>query len=242
MIKMRGILAVPGQHTRGEQTYIKTKEELQDAAQRFPIIPLTYGHIMEGEEVKPETQIGTVSQKCSDSKNAVVCEFWFHEEKIPEVLKKKLDNGERIPISAGYSAYVDEEGNQSGLSYTHVAVLDEETPVCPVEKCGVFERQFFIEQIEEIEPKAAEKEPEVAPEETPLVEEPVVEEEPKPEPPVEQKPKEPDEQAPPIKEEVRLEPEVMIPVETPSVQKPFELIDGIYSFVPEVFKQQEKKK
>ena len=243
MIKMRGTLAVPGEHTKGENTYIKTAEELKEAVFRQPILKLTYGHV-DGDP-SPEQQIGTVSQKWCEKTQKVLGEFWFHEEKIPEVLRQKLDNGKRIPISADYNADVDEEGNQSGFNYTHVAVLDGEDPVCPIEKCGVFERQHFFEQLDDLEPSEpkAEKEPEVAPpvevepvttEETPTAEEP------KPEPPVEQKPKEPDEQAP-SKEEVRLEPEVVIPIESSVVQKAFDVIDGNYVFVPEVFKQQEKK-
>ncbi len=36
MIKMKGVLAVPGEHTKGEDTYIKTAEELKEAAFRQP--------------------------------------------------------------------------------------------------------------------------------------------------------------------------------------------------------------
>jgi hypothetical protein len=243
MIKRKGVLAVPGEYTKGDEKYNKSAEELKEAVLRFPIIPLTYGHLIEGTPT-PEEQIGTVSQRWCEKTQKVLGEFWFHEEKIPEVLRKKLDNGERIPISAGYDAYVDEDKNQSGLSYTHIAVLDGESPVCPIEKCGIFERLPFTEQLDDLtppEPKA-EKEPEVAP---PVEEEPVtteetpIAEEPKPDPPVEQKPEEPDEQA--TKEEVRLEPEVVIPIESSVVQKVFDVIDGNYVFVPDIFKQKQEK-
>ena len=257
MIKRKGTLAIPGEHTKGEDTYIKTAEELKEAAFRQPILKLTYGHV-EGDPT-PEQQIGTVSQKWSEEHQKVIGEFWFHDEKIPEALRTKLDNGEHIPISADYDALIDENNIQSGLNYTHIAVLDGENPVCPIEKCGVFERLPFTEQLDDLtppEPKA-EKEPEVAPVEmSPTSELPegteYVEpdallgikdkepEEPKTEEPVEQKPEEPVEQAP--EEEVRLEPEVVIPIETTEVQKAFEVIDGNYVFVPEIFKQQEKKK
>ena len=241
IIKMRGTIAVPGEHTKDGETYTKIAEELKEAAFRQPILKLTYGHV-EGDP-SPEQQIGTVSQKWCEKTQKVLGEFWFNDKNIPEVLRQKLDNGENIPISADYEADVDEEGNQSGFNYTHVAVLDGESPVCPIEKCGVFARKAFMEQLDDLtppEPKA-EKEPEVAPpvevepvttEETPIAEEP------KPETPVEQKPEEPSEQAP---EEVRVEPEVVIPIESAVVQKgPGEFIDGNYVFVPEIFKQKEK--
>ena len=245
MIKRKGILAVPGEYTKGDETYTKSAEELKEAVLRFPIIPLTYGHLIEGTPTQEE-QIGTVSQRWCEKTQKVLGEFWFHEEKVPEALRQKLDNGERIPISAGYDAYVDENKNQSGLSYTHIAVLDGESPVCPIEKCGIFERLPFTEQLDDLtppEPKA-EKEPEVAPveAETPVPDVEPVEaepEEPKPETPVEQKPEEPDAQAP---EEVRVEPEIVIPIESSVVQKAFDVIDGNYVFVPEIFKQQEKTK
>ena len=147
MIKMRGTLAVPGEHTKGEDTYIKSAGELKEAAFRQPILKLTYGHV-DGDPL-PDQQIGTVSQKWCEKTQRVLGEFWFHEEKIPEVLRKRIDNGESIPISADYEADVDEEGNQSGFNYTHVAVLDGENPVCPIEKCGVFERRPFSEQLDD---------------------------------------------------------------------------------------------
>jgi hypothetical protein len=260
MIKMKGVLAVPGEYTYGDMVEVKTAEELKDAAQRFPIVPLSYGHTIDGFQPPASMQIGTVSQKWSEEQQKVLGEFWLHEERIPENLRKKIDNGEPIPISAGVILDdVDENGIQRGISYTHVAVLDGEDPKCPLGTCGMnvrmeSNRKVRLEQSTEIpppEPKAAEKETEVAPEpiKPNLIdggytsEEVDLEaEEPKPETPVEQKPEEPSEQATP-KEEVRLEPEVMIPIEAPVVQKPFEVIDGLYQFVPEVFKtQQEKKK
>ena len=243
IIKMRGTIAVPGEHTKDGETYTKIAEELKEAAFRQPILKLTYGHV-EGDP-SPEQQIGTVSQKWCEKTQKVLGEFWFNDKNIPEVLRQKLDNGENIPISADYEADVDEEGNQSGFNYTHVAVLDGESPVCPIEKCGVFARKAFMEQLDDLtppEPKA-EKEPEVAPVEAeapvpdvePVEAEP---EEPKPDTPVEQKPEEPDAQAP---EEVRVEPEVVIPIESSVVQKPFDMIDGNYVFVPEIFKQKQEK-
>ncbi len=240
MIKMKGILAVPGEHTKGEDTYIKPAEELKEAAFRQPILKLTYGHV-QGDPL-PEQQIGTVSQKWCEKTQQVLGEFWLHEEKIPEVLRQKIDNGEYIPISADYEADVDEEGNQSGFNYTHVAVIDGEDPVCPVEECGIHRRKHFSEQIGELEPSKPkiEKEEEAPPEPEPTPDE-VVEEEPeqpKPEEPAEQKPEETDETAP--EEKVILEPEVIIPAEIVTVRKEFEIIDGKYVFVAKAFKKQEK--
>jgi len=246
LIKMRGTFAVPGEFEYPEGRETKTFEELKAAAQRNPIVKVSYGHTMDGMEPRAEDTIGTVSQKVNEKEQKIDGELWLFPEKLPEVLKMKIDNGEKIPISAGILLdSVDDEGIQRGIQYTHLAILEGEDPKCPLEKCGFgirleSERLMRLEQTTEID---AEKEPEVAP---PIEEEPVtteeapIAEEPKPEPPVEQKPEEPDEQVTP-KEEVRLEPEVVIPIESSVVQKAFDVIDGNYVFVPEIFKQKQEK-
>lgn len=260
MIKMGGVVAVPGEFSYGDRTERKTVEELKEAAFRHPIVPLSYGHTVDGLQPPASMQIGTVSQKWSTDHNAVMGEFWLHEEKIPDVLRKKIDNGEKIPISAGLILEsVDEDGTQRGIGYTHIAVLDGEDPKCPLGVCGMnvrleSDRLVRLDKSTEItppEPKA-EKEPEVAPEEveeitervkkedkTPFGDVPTEPEETEPETPVVQKPEEPSEQA--EEEEVRLEPEVVIPTESVVVQKgPGEFVDDNYVF--ESFKQKEKTK
>ena len=254
MIRMKGVLAVPGAYEKDGKTYIKTAEELKKSAIRFPVIPLTYGHTQDSLPPTEAAQIGTVSQKWNEEQQRVVSEFWIDETVIPEALRLKINDGQKIPISAWYLAdSIDEDGTLHGMSYSHVAVLEGEDPVCPIDQCGAFVvaeskgRLRFIEHTTDLDPspptKAAEKEPEVALEETeapvPDVEPVEVEpEQPKPDSPVEQKPAVADE----VQEaEVPLEPELVIPSSAPTVQKPFELIDGVYSFVPDVFKQKEKK-
>ena len=249
MIKMSGTLAVPGEFTYGDVTEIKTAEELKDAAFRHPIVTVTYGHTMDGLMPPANMQIGTISQKWSEEEQKVLGEMWLHEEKIPEKLRQKIDNGEAIPISAGIMLdSIDDGGIQRGITYTHIAIIDGEDPKCPLGVCGMnvrleSDRLVRLEKTTEIpppEPKA-EKEEEAPPESEPTPDE-VVEEEPeqpKPEEPAEQKPEETDEQEP--EEEVKLVPEVIIPAEIVTVRKEFEIIDGKYVFVPQAFKQKQEK-
>lgn len=252
MIKMKGVLAVPGEYEKDGKKYIKTAAELKKAAERFPILPLTYGHTQDSLPPTEDQQIGTVSQKWNEEKQKVLSDYWFWEEKMPAALRSKYDSGERIPSSTWLLAdSIDEDGTLRGIGYSHVAALDGEDPVCPIDQCGAFVaaeskgRLVFIEQVEDLEPSRPKKEEEAPLEEAdPPVpdEEPVEEaepEEPKPEVPVEQKPKETDEV---LEEEVPLEPEVIIPTAVPVVQKPFEIIDGNYVFTPDVFKQKQEKK
>ncbi|MHA2380757.1 MAG: hypothetical protein ACXADS_15915 [Candidatus Thorarchaeota archaeon] len=249
LIKMRGTFAVPGEFEYPEGKETKTFEELKTAAQRWPIIPVSYGHTVDGLAPTEEMQIGTVSQKVNEKEQKIDGELWLFPEKIPDVLREKIDNGEKIPISAGILLdSVDDEGIQRGIQYTHLAIVDGENPKCPLEECGFgirleSDRLMRLEKTTEIE---AEKEPEEAPEEVKTTEELLTDTpmklEPEPEDtetetPVEQKPKEPVEEAP--EEEIQLEPETVIPIEAPVEQKPYEVVDGNYVFV---FKPQEKKK
>ena len=253
MIKMKGVVAVPGQYKYGDVIEVKTAEELKDAAQRNPIIPLTFGHTVDGLPPTASMQIGTLSQKWSEEQQKVLGDFWFYEEKIPASLRKKIDNGERLPISAGLLLdSVDEDGTQRGISYTHMAILEGEDPKCPLGTCGVnvrveSERIVRLEQTAELTtppppPEAEKKETEATPEAAePVTTEEAAPEPPKPEVPVEQKPKEAD-VVPVVEEEVPLEPEIIIPPSVPVVQKAFEVIDGKYVFVPDIFKQKQEKK
>ena len=261
MIKMSGTIAVPGEFTYGDVTEIKTAEELKDAAFRHPIVTVSYGHTMDGLMPPANMQIGTISQKWSEEEQKVLGEMWLHEEKIPEKLRQKIDDGKNIPISAGIMLEsVDEEGTQRGITYTHIAVVDGEDPKCPLGVCGMnvrleSDRLVRLEQSTEIDPPEpkAEKETEAPPVEADsdeyvealkkqpasVIGDPVEPEQPKPEEPAEQKPEETDEQAP--EEEVKLEPEVLIPAEIVTVRKEFEIIDGKYVFVPQAFKQKQEK-
>jgi len=249
MIRMRGVLAVPGEYEKDGKKYIKTAEELKKSAIRFPILPLTYGHTQDGLPPTEAAQIGTVSQKWNEEQQRILSEFWFDEEKMPATLRSKYDNGDKIPISTWYLAdSIDEDGTLHGMSYSHVAALEGEDPVCPIDQCGAFVvaeskgRLRFIEHaadLEPSEPKVVEKEAEAPLEEaepaTAVEAEP---EQPKTEPPVEQKPTEADAE-PEI--EVPLEPEVIIPISAPVGQKPFVMVDGNYVFTPDAFKQKQEK-
>jgi hypothetical protein len=248
-IKRKGIVATPGIYKYGELSEIKTAEELKDGAERYPIIPLTMGHPVDGIPTAKE-QIGTVSQKWNADTNCVNGEFWFYDEKIPENLKYKLEHNEPIPISAGFLLdSVDSDGTQRGYVYTHMAVLDGEDPKCPLGTCGINIRMesnptklVRYEQAEELvvpqdkveETKVEPTIPDEVKVEEPKVEEPVTEE------PAEQKPEE-QVKTEPVEEEVKLVPEVIIPTDTVAVHREYDVVDGAYVFVPQIFKNNKEK-
>ena len=242
-IKMKGTLAVPGAYSYGEHTEVQTAEELKDAAQRNPIIPLTFGHTTDGLTPPASMQIGTVSQKWSEEQQKVIGDFWFYVEKLPEVIAQKIAAGQQIPISTGYMLdSVDADGVQHGIQYTHCAVLADEDPRCPLGVCGIeyrlnSERLYRYNQQTEITPPEPEDTPEdpVEATEEPAPDVEAVPEAPKSDPPAEETPEESVEQEPPA--QVQVEPETPIPVEVASVApKPYDEVDGKIVWVPDIFR------
>lgn len=141
--KRKGILATPGKYRYGEITEEKTAEELKSAVDRQPTIMLTMGHPTSGFPSATDF-IGTVTQKWDAENHRVLGDFWFYEEsksKIPQKVLHKIVNNEPVPISAGFAVDEVVDGIQKGLVYTHVAILGEENPACPLDQCGINVRQ-----------------------------------------------------------------------------------------------------
>lgn len=219
-IKRQGVFAVPGEYTYGDNTEIKTAEELKLAAERQPIIRLVMGHPIDNHPYAKDV-IGTVSQKWDEENQRVNGEFWFYDDMIPESIRKKLVNNEPIPISAGIMLDDIEDSVQKGISYTHMAVLEDEDPECPLGTCGINIRMEskpnrivrHEQKTELVVPEEKEAEP-VVEEVTEPKEVEVIEpkpEEPKTTEPAAQKPEEVVEPEP-VEEEVKLVPEVIIPI------------------------------
>jgi hypothetical protein len=248
-IKRKGIVAKPGEYSYGDVTEIKDAEELRMAAERQPIIMLTHGHPHDGIPSAKDV-IGTLNQKWNDNDQRVDGEFWFHEEKIPDTIREKLVNYEPVAISPGFMIDGVEEGVQRGIVYTHLAVLDEDDPRCPLGECGVNirmdsegSRQRRLDQKTELpnpppteKPPAAEPaETEPQPEPTPEPSEPEVETT----PPAEQKP-EVQEQEPEAPEPVQREPETPIPNATIVVEQgDIQDVDGWKTYVPKAYRDKE---
>ena len=246
MIKRKGILAKPGAYKYGELTEIKDAEELRLAAERQPIFMVTYGHPVDGMPSAKDV-IGTVSQRWNKDKQRVDGEFWFHEEKIPDSIKDKIVNLEPVSISPGFMIDGIEEGVQRGIVYTHLAVLDDEDPRCPLGECGVNirmdskdSREVRYDQKTDLE--APEPEPEKEPE--------PAEAEPEPQEQAEAPPEEKEEPTvqenlevakEPEPEEIPREPEVVIPVSSSEKDDSGLSFDGrTYTYVSKRFRDEEQ--
>ena len=249
-IKRRGVVAVPGEYRYGTSIEKKTAEELRAAAERQPIIMLTKGHPADG---MPSTSdvIGTVSQKWNEERQRVEGEFWFHEEKVPDSIRAKIVNNEPVAISPGFMVdEVSPDGVQRGIVYTHMAILTEEDPRCPLGTCGVNVRMdskdgrshnLRFDQKTELEPapketKAPEEPKKVVAEVTP-VEAPKAQDK-----PAEQKPEVEIPKKEPVKPpETPLVPEVIIPV--PASNGPheeWETHGTVIKYVPRVYRTKEQ--
>ncbi len=248
-IKRKGIVAVPGEYRYGDVIEIKTAEELRAAAERQPIIMLTRGHPLDGVPSAKDV-IGTVSQKWNEELGKVTGEFWFHDEKIPESIRAKIVNNEPVAISPGFMVDGIENNVQTGIVYTHLAVLEEEDPRCPLGACGVnvrFDKKDGTVRSLRLDQKTTlEAVPRPTPEEPKIAEQkPVPEAPPKTEAPAEQKPEvvtKPE--VIPVKEpvkEVPLVPEVAIPVSQPSSHKDYAEEDGWVKYVPKPYRIKEEK-
>ena len=245
VLRRKGLVAKPGTYKYGDNEEIKDAEELKQAAMRQPIVMLTLGHPVDGMPSAKDV-IGTLKQNWNDEHQRVDGEFWFNDD-VPDSIKDKIENYEPIPISPGFMIDDIEEGVQRGIVYTHVAVLEDEDPRCPLGECGVNLRMdskeemlFRYDQKTELEnpapeetlepePVEAEPEPEIMPT-TPRVE---VIEEPTP---VEAEP----EVIEPVPEEVQREPETIIPVSKPKSSFPEGMsYDGkTYEYVPKAYRKQ----
>lgn len=219
--KWKGVFAAPGEYTYGDAKYMKTAEELKLAAERQPIIRLVMGHPVDGHPFARDV-IGTVSQKWDEKNQVVNGDFWFYDDMIPDDIREKLYKKQPIPISAGIMPDEIVDDTLKGISYTHMAIVTDEDPKCPLDVCGINvimesepNRIVLQEQKTELE-APIEKEAEPVVEEVTKPDEVEVtepeSEEPETTEPAEQKPEE--EVEPEPVEEVKLVPEVIIPVGT----------------------------
>lgn len=136
-IKRDGIVARPGTHKRGGMDEVVTAEQLKRAIQIQNRIPLILGPHPAGPGTNPLDVIGTVTQRWNDAEQRVDGEFWFFNESeeelrkwllIPQSIRDKIVNYEKVPLSACYQIGKIEEGVQIGRHYDHL-VLDVDRPM-----------------------------------------------------------------------------------------------------------------
>ena len=136
-IKRQGIVARPGTHKRGGMDEVVSAEQLKRAIQIQNRIPLILGPHPAGPGTDPLDIIGTVTQRWNEAEQRVDGDFWFFNESeeelvkwlsIPQSIRDKIVNYEKVPLSACYQIGKIKEGVQIGRLYDHL-VLDVDRPM-----------------------------------------------------------------------------------------------------------------
>jgi len=135
-VKRDGVLVRPGKFRIQGKDEIRTIEELEEAIKKHTDgIMLTYGHAADGSPIPGATQfVGKAFPYWDSEKKAVLANYSFFDEywdNIPEHVRSKITNKEKVPISIGYRIDdIDKDGTQKGIVFTHVAIVPEgEEPI-----------------------------------------------------------------------------------------------------------------
>ena len=138
-IKRRYVIANSDPYTDGT---VRPPEELQAAVRRVRTVPLTIGHPPQDAKGIPEEYLIGKAEYQYDADNALKLgnlsfynEYW---DRLPKELQDNVVNHTNLPISPGYEFEWGEEPNIiTKMVDTHLAVLVDEKPLCPLNTCGV---------------------------------------------------------------------------------------------------------
>ena len=169
-IKRRYVIANSDPYTDGT---VRPPEELQAAVRRVRTVPLTIGHPPQDAKGIPEEYLLGKAEYQYDADNALklgnlsfYTEYW---DRLPKELQDNVVNHTNLPISPGYEFEWGEEPNViTKMVDTHLAVLVDEKPLCPLNTCGVNVRMesnsgYRYEQRTEAENPDKEPKKEIAP-------------------------------------------------------------------------------
>lgn len=166
--KRKGIVARPGTYKYGDREEYKSAEDLERISKTQPTLMLTLGHPKDGFPSERD-YLGTVATKWDSEKQILTGDFWFYDEyfeKLPKLIRDKIVNSQEVSISTGFKLDGIEDGVQKGALYSHVAILIDEDPLCPLGSCGINVRQesedlstYRYEEKSEITEPSAKEEP-----------------------------------------------------------------------------------
>ena len=148
---IEGIFAEPGEFLYGSgmgaRTEIKSVEELKRAVEKYPTVPITWGHPKVTDEnplgePQDEDYIGTAylvwnekHQRANVAKANFYDEYWY---KIDPGIQRRIEENHPLATSAGLFVDESEDKVQRGIVIRYLAVLrDGEDPVCPLGTCGL---------------------------------------------------------------------------------------------------------
>ena len=159
-------------------------EELESACRLRDTIPLVldteHNH---GEPLTDASRaIGAATLRPCPEKRGLTTTWRFQKHKVPEWLLTALRKRQPLPVSIYQFVNVGEDREQRDLLFDHIAILANQDPRCPIERCGVgvYDSKMSDEEKPSDEPTSS-PEP-VQPEQKETKEPPAPEVTPEPEP------------------------------------------------------------
>jgi hypothetical protein len=114
-------------------------EELVKAVKLRDRVPLV--HDSEHNHTEPLTDasraLGYAVLKPCPTKKGLRVLWHFDKRRCPVSLLTRLRQKETLPVSIFQFTNVDETGEQRDLLFDHIAILTDQEPRCPIERCGV---------------------------------------------------------------------------------------------------------
>jgi len=110
-------------------------------AKRLDRVPLVLNHPPKGTIAVPESSIlGTISYKYDRTLAKLVGEAYYYDEyfdRLPKHLQDRVYRHENMPFSQGFGFNLKDEHILTNMVPHHLAVLTDEKPLCPLDRCGV---------------------------------------------------------------------------------------------------------
>jgi len=121
---------------------VRPAEELQAAVRRISTVPLTLGHPpMDRLGIPPDQLLGKVDYQYNAEGQRMYGKVSYYNEyfdRLPKELQKRVANHQDMPLSPGFGfEWGDEPQTITNMVPHHLAVLTDEKPLCPLNKCGV---------------------------------------------------------------------------------------------------------
>jgi len=131
-------------------------EELELAARRTPTVPISVDNLQQhGLPLRMGRRVvGTVYLKPCPDRRGLQGEWHFRKESCPEWLITAIRRGETLPVSPFFYSDV-QDGIQRDILFNRFAVMEEGTPRCPPDRCGVGVADAMTPEKDEVEMKGS---------------------------------------------------------------------------------------
>ena len=114
-------------------------EELRRAVELRNRVPLVLDRDHNHQEALTDAAkaVGYADLRPCPDKRGLSTTWHFRKDKLPHDLLERLRRREQLPVSIYQFVNVGEDREQRDLLFDHIAILANEEPRCPIERCGV---------------------------------------------------------------------------------------------------------